>query len=119
MPIALDTLPSASPSPLALPGSVTVRLTMHSTGNDDTAARITYSIDPANNIFFSATKAFTTAAFAVPVAPGRVNIDLLALDRGPGTAVSLVFIDLDIQELDAGGAPTGVSQQRAVMIQIA
>jgi hypothetical protein len=119
MPIGLDTLPSASPTPLALPGSVTVRLTMHSTGNADTSARITYSIDPGNDVFFAtSTKAVTIGPFPVPVAPGRTNNDVLGLVRGPGTHVTLVFIDMDVQEVDAAGTPVGVPQPRSVMIQV-
>lgn len=119
MPIGLVTLPSASPSPLALPGSVGVRITMNSTGNDDTFAKITYSIDPGNDVFFStSTKAVTIGPFPVPVAPGRVNGDVLGLVRGPGMHVTLVFVDMDIQETDAAGSPIGVSQPRSVMIQV-
>jgi hypothetical protein len=122
MPIALDSLPIPDPHAVTLPGSVTISVVMHSTGTANTMATVTYSIDPASDVFMAGaggpSKAMAAGPFIVPVPPGLVHDDTLPLVRGAGEARALVPIALEVQERDADGAPAGAAMHRNVVIQI-
>lgn len=123
MPIRIDSFPVPDPHSIVRPDTVTISLPLHSTGNSNTFALFTYSIDPSNDTFFAVAggvaKSVVMGPSIIPVPPGVVNDDALPLVRGAGAPMVVVTIGVSIQECDPTGIPIDAPQHRNTAVQVA